>query len=85
MHGAKAKQGRENCIILCLQSKIRRYSPGPRMRYPEAKMLYINVLQYHLYLEGVTNMFKPIFRVHSYNVLGSSNNAFVPMTCTKAA
>ena len=47
-------------------------------------MLYISVLQSHLYPEGVTNMFKPIFMVHSYNVLGSSNNAFVPMACTKA-
>ena len=30
-------------------------------------------------------MFKPTSRVHSYNVRGASNNAFVPRPSTEAA
>ena len=35
-----------------------------------------------LYPEGLKNVFKPTYRVHSYNIKGISNNIFVVTACT---
>ena len=52
-----------------------------------SKQLTISVFKSlnNLYPESLKNMFKPTFRVHSYNVRGASNNIFVPKPCTEAA
>ena len=52
-----------------------------------SKQLTISVFKSlnNLYPESLKNMFKPTFRVHSYNVRGASNNVFVPRPRTEAA
>ena len=52
-----------------------------------SKQLTISVFKSlnNLHPESLKNMFKPTFRVHSYNVRGASNNIFVPRPCTEAA
>ena len=39
----------------------------------------------NLYPESLKNVFKPTYRVHSFNVRGASNNVFVPRPRTEAA
>ena len=52
-----------------------------------SKQLAISVFKSlnNLYPESLKNMFKPISRVHSYNVRGASNDIFVPRPRTEAA